>query len=81
MEEIKGAIKEYILEQFLPGENPDELTDSVLLITGGILDSLAALQLVQFLEEKYGILVEAHEVDVDNLNTITGIANFVYSKL
>ena len=28
MQEVKQAIKEYILEEFLPGENPVELTDS-----------------------------------------------------
>lgn len=81
MEETKNTVKDYILEQFLPGENPDELTDSTPLITGGILDSLAALQLVQFLEETYNIVFEAHEVDVDNLDTIANIANFVHSKL
>ena len=81
MEETKKTVKNYILEQFLPGEDPDELTDAIPLITGGILDSLAALKLVQFLEEMYGIQFEAHEVDVDNLNTIASIANFVHSKL
>ena len=81
MEETKKTVKNYILEQFLPGEDPDELTDAIPLITGGILDSLAALKLVQFLEEMYGIQFEAHEVDVDNLNTIASIASFVHSKL
>ena len=28
MEELKGTIKEYVLKEFLPGENPSELTDS-----------------------------------------------------
>lgn len=81
MEETKKTVKDYILSEFLPGEDPGELTDSTPLITGGILDSLAALKLVQFLEEQYGILFEAHEVDIDNLNTISSISSFVHSKL
>lgn len=80
MDEPKNAIKTYILEEFLPGENPEELTDSTPLITGGILDSVATLKLVRFLEERFAIQVEAHEADVDHLDTISDIANYVASK-
>jgi acyl carrier protein len=81
MEDIKNTIKEYILKEFLPGENADNLTDSTPLVTGGVLDSIATLKLVSFLEEQYGIQVEAHEADVDNLNTIADIVRYVESKL
>ncbi|MEZ4729010.1 MAG: hypothetical protein R3E79_17895 [Caldilineaceae bacterium] len=50
LDQLKATIKSYILEEFLPGENPAELTDSTPLITGGILDSLATLKLVAFLK-------------------------------
>ena len=59
MEELKDTIKEYVLKEFLPGENPSELTDSTPLITGGILDSLATLKLVVFLEERFHIKIQA----------------------
>jgi acyl carrier protein len=80
MEEQQN-IKAYILKEFLPGEDPEELTDSTPLITGGILDSLATLKLVAFLEEQYGIELQAHEVDVEHLNTIADITNLVRSKM
>jgi len=81
MENIKAIVKEYILDEFLPGENPEELTDSTPLITGGILDSIATLKLVAFLEERFRIKTEAHEASVDYLNTLSDIAGFVRSKL
>ena len=81
MEDTKIAIKRYILDEFLPGENPEELTDSTALITGGILDSLATLKLVAFLENHFGIQVEPHETAVDYLNTIPDIATLVHSKI
>jgi acyl carrier protein len=81
MQEIKEAIRRYILEEFLPGENPAELTDSIPLITGGILDSLATIRLVVFLEERFQIQIQAHETMVDYLNTIADIAQLVRSKL
>jgi acyl carrier protein len=80
-DDIKTTVKKYILDEFLPGEDPAELTDDVPLITGGILDSLVTLKLVVFLEERYGIKFEPHEVAVENLNTISDIATFVNSKL
>jgi len=81
MEEIKKTVKEYILKEFLPGENPEALTDATPLVTGGILDSLASLKLVTFLEEQFNIQIEAHEVNVDSLNTLNDIAKFVQIKL
>jgi acyl carrier protein len=81
MQEVKQAIKVYILEQFLPGENPAELTDATPLITGGILDSLATIKLVVFLEERFQIQIQAHETMVDYLNTIDDIAQLVNSKM
>ena len=79
--DIQGTVKDYILRELLPGADPSELTDSTPLITGGILDSLVTLKLVVFLEETYGMTFEAHEVMVDNLNTIDAITSFVSSKL
>jgi len=81
MEATKTTIKNYILGEFLPGENPDALTESTPLITGGILDSLATLKLVSFLEEKYSIQIEAHEADVEHLNTLDNIAELVHAKI
>lgn len=81
MAEIGEDVKEFILKEFLPGENPKELTDVTPLITGGILDSLATLRLVAFLEERFKIQLQAHEADVEHLNNIASITNLVQSKL
>jgi acyl carrier protein len=80
MDDIKNSVKSFILKEFLPGENPEELTDSTPLITGGVLDSLATLKLVAFIEETYKIELQAHEVDVEHLNTISDIADLVHAK-
>lgn len=80
MQEVKEIIKGYILEEFLPGENPAELTDATPLITGGILDSLATIKLVAFLEQRFQIQIQAHETMVDYLDTVADIAQLVSSK-
>ena len=80
-QEIQEVVKGYILKEFLPGENPEELTPSTPLITGGVLDSLATIKLVAFLEERFKIQIQAHETMVDYLDTVNDIAQLVQSKL
>jgi len=78
---IRETIKQFILKEFLPGEDPSNLTDELPLISGGILDSIATLKLILFAEERYGISFEAHEVDKEHLDTIDRIVNLVASKM
>jgi acyl carrier protein len=80
MTEVGSAVKEFILKEFLPGEDPAELTETTPLITGGILDSLATMKLVMFLEERFGLKMQAHETDAEHLNTIGLIEQFVRAK-
>ena len=80
MEPLNATLKDYILTEFLPGTAASELTETTPLITGGILDSLATVQLVAFLEEQFGVEIQPHEVSVDHLDTITDIANLVRTK-
>jgi acyl carrier protein len=81
MDNIKEELRQYILSEFLPGESASNLGDDVPLRTSGILDSVSTLKVVNFVEEHYGITVEAHEASVQNFNSISRIAAFVQSKL
>jgi acyl carrier protein len=77
---LLSRIKNFIMSEFLPGESPDELTDSTPLISGGILDSIATLKLVMFLEEEFGVSIESHEVDKEHLDNLTSIVRLLQSK-
>ena len=66
---VKEAVKTFILEEFLPGENPDELTDGVELMTAGILDSVAILKLVAFLEDRYKVTFDPQTRRVSGAQT------------
>jgi len=79
-EDVKNALKQFILKEFLPEEDPEELTETTPLITGGVLDSIATLKLVMFIEERFGVTLQAHETDVEYLDTIAAIVNLVRSK-
>jgi acyl carrier protein len=80
MEDIAKVVHHFILKEFLPGEDAEELTLRTPLITGGILDSISTLKLVVFLEEHFGISIEAYEAGVEHLDSIGQIASLVASK-
>jgi len=79
-ETIKATVRNFILNEFLPGEDPAALTDTTALVTTGILDSIAVLKAVTFLENQFGITIEPHEAVVENLNTLSDITRLVISK-
>ena len=79
-EDIKVTVKTFLLSEYLPGEDPAALTDTTPLLTTGILDSIAVLKVVTFLENQFGIVVQPHEAVVENLNTLSDIERFVVSK-
>jgi len=76
--DIRSKVRAYILEEFLPDSDPDELEDDMALTTGGILDSIATVKLVTFLEDEYDVEVEAHEMG--DLDTVDDIVALVESK-
>jgi acyl carrier protein len=80
MDNVKDTIRDYILREYLPGESPANLTDETPLRTSGILDSMATLNLVTFLEETFGITIDAHETGIDQFDRIADIAALVAQK-
>ncbi len=80
MNEIARTVHDFLLREFLPGEAPEELTGQTPLISGGVLDSISTLKLVVFLEERFGVTVEAHEAGVDHLDSLDRIAQLIERK-
>lgn len=80
LDRIVSELKAHVLDRYLPGEDPEDLEVSTPLITGGILDSIATVQLSVHLEEKYGVELQAHELSADYIDTLSAIAELVESK-
>ncbi len=77
---VRDTIRQFILTKYLPGESAANLRDDTPLRTSGVLDSLATLGLVNFLEKEFGIQIEAHETGVDTFDRIQDIAALVERK-
>ena len=80
MNEIKESIRDFILQECLPGESRSNLKDDTPLRTSGILDSMATLNLVTFLEKTFEIEIDAHETGIQDFDRIDDIAALVDRK-
>ena len=75
-----NTVKSFILKEFLPGEDPGNLAATTPLMSSGILDSLATLKLITFLEQEFNVQIQAHEADEEHFNTLEAICALVESK-
>ena len=78
MEDIATVVHRFILREFLPGEDPGELTPPADHRRHPRLHS--TLKLVVFLEEHFGINIEAYEAGVEHLDSVGQIAGLVAAK-
>ena len=78
---ILSEVRNYILSEFLPDEDPASLENTTPLISAGILDSIATAKLVSHLEERFDIRFKAHEVGAQKLDTVEKIVAAVEEKL
>jgi len=78
--QIQAIVKDFVLAEFLEGEDPSELKDDTELVTTGILDSLATLKLVTYIEEQFEVEIDADEADETHLNTLADIVRLIQSK-
>jgi len=79
-EEIRQAIRSFILTNFLPGEAPETLEDSTLLISSGVMTSVSMLELVTFLEEEFSFVLEPEDVRVGHMDTVELMVDLVMRR-
>jgi acyl carrier protein len=78
--QTKGEIKSFIIENFLYGQDDAMLTEDVSFLDKGIIDSTGVLELVSFVEEKYGVSVGDNDILPENFDSISKLAHFISRK-
>jgi acyl carrier protein len=63
------------------GLDTEKIDDKAPLFTSGTLDSFSMVDLVMHLEQEGGFRMSPGEVNLDNLDSISRILEFVQSKL
>lgn len=75
--DIERDVREFIAENFVMDEAADELDADASLTQSGVLDSMGVLELIMFLEERFGIEVPDEDTLPENLDSVNRIADYV----
>lgn len=75
-----NAVKEFIIENFLFGEE-EQLMPDTDFFDKGIIDSTGVIELVSFLEETFNITIDDEELIPQNLSSLNKVDIFLQKKL
>lgn len=72
-------VRQFILKKF-PLARKQQINDSDALLESGMLDSQGVLEVVNFVEQQFSIVVADEELVPENFQSINRIAAFIQSK-
>jgi acyl carrier protein len=79
MNEIAASLRQYVDENFLFGVSTDYSNDDSFL-DHGIVDSTGVLELIAHLEGEYQIQIDDEDLIPENLDSISGLVQFIDRK-
>jgi len=77
---VEKEIRDFIVENFLFGNTDYSLGDEESFLQKGFIDSTGILEVVSFIEEKFGIEVEDDDLIPENLDSIRRLSDFIARK-
>jgi acyl carrier protein len=78
--QVREQLKQFVIQNFLFGRQ-NGLNDDDSFLENGIIDSTGVLELVQFVEEAFGIKVQDEDLVPENFDSINRVSAYVRSKL
>jgi acyl carrier protein len=80
MDTLEKQIRTYIAQNILFTGNDYPYTDDISFLDQGIVDSMNVLELVNFVEEQYGLRVDDRDIVPDNFDSVARLAAYVRNK-
>lgn len=78
---LNDELRKFVTDNFMYGKPYEGFADDDSFIERGIIDSTAVMELVAFLEGRYGIRLKDQDLIPDNLDSINSLARFVENRL
>jgi len=72
----KTALIEFVKNEVMRNKNA-KLNEDEDLLSAGILDSLAILQLVAYIEDQFGIKIPDEDVVFENFQSINSLSSYL----
>ncbi|MBI4638420.1 MAG: acyl carrier protein [Candidatus Rokubacteria bacterium] len=77
---IERTLRKYICNELMFEEDESRLAVDAPLLEQGIIDSLRLLQLVQFMEEQFGVSIADTDLVPENFYSVTALTRLVGGK-
>jgi acyl carrier protein len=78
--DVEQRVRQFILDNLRWFGSPTTLTGEYPLIDNDVLDSMAMFEMVNFIEDDFGIQIGDDDLVPENFETITAIARLVLDK-
>ena len=76
---VLAEIRTFVANWFREGRE-EGLGDDTPLVTSGIVDSAGVLEVVEFLESRFGVRLSDQDISLRNCNTLQGLATLVEAR-
>jgi acyl carrier protein len=80
MNPIEQDLRQFVIETFLFGHDDGQLSNDDSFVDNGLIDSMGIINLVSYVESRYGIQVADVEVVPEIWDSVSRIARFITSK-
>ncbi len=74
---MNETIINFIIEKLHDGRADLEISPEDDLLGSGLIESMAMMRLIAFIEEEYSIKVSPQEMTIENFMTVEAMVNFV----
>jgi acyl carrier protein len=78
--DVKEELERFILTELVSDGDVKSLSSSDDLLDRGVIDSAGIVELVSYLEERFGVEVNDDELLPENFRTVDDLARFVQTK-
>ena len=75
--DTRTAVKDFIILNFLFGDESGLTSDSVSLLDSGIMDSIGVMELVSFLEIDMKLEVPDSDLVPENLDSVDNLVGYI----
>ncbi len=76
---MRHELRHFIVENYLFGRD-DGFGEDESFLERGIIDSTGIMELIAFIEQRFGIRVEDHELLPENLDSLAKLSRFLAAK-
>ena len=78
--DVLERVRAFVRRTFLYAQPDAQLPEELLLLQGGVIDSMGVVELIEFIQAEFGIKIPDEDITEDHLGSLAAIADYVVSR-